>query len=113
MPNQMDEFNDEVCPDNPHGYPLRELHRNRRWNFFATAIALTVVGTSFFFSLISGQQARAFTVLILILAILYRLLFASKSSVPLDENAPGLGKQIHPRTMGGILGFLHNGFRRD
>ena len=112
------EFESETFPppedapaDVDDGYTLRELQRNRRWNIVLSAAIISGSWFSFYFGVMSREQAIAATVLTLIVATLYRWLFASKSSVKLDKDGPGMGKKVHPRTMGGILGYLNDGFK--
>ena len=90
-------------------YSGDELQRNRRNIFLGT----------FGFILISWMTADtlnaavALTVVGLLGALILVKLFATRSASKLGDDFAGSGKQVHPRTMGTVLGYLFRGFHHD
>lgn len=94
-------------PQSDREYSHRELRSNR------TTIVLFTIGfivCSWVFS--SGTGAIVLTVIGLVTAAIFWRLFASPTAVKLDDDSVGMGKDVGPVTMGTILGYLYNGFKR-
>ena len=93
-------------------YTPLEITRNRFWNRTLLIGCIGGVWVAWYLKAISVTGAVVLTIALLVSSVLYRILFASPDSVKLDENSAGSGKRIRPGTMGAILGFLYDGFRR-
>ncbi|MDB4614626.1 hypothetical protein OAH18_02945 [bacterium] len=92
------------------GYTADERRTNGNWILFWAAAALLATWTTVVAGAMPVGGAIAITVIVLIGFVVIRAAFASKSAVKLDQNSPGMGKDVHPTTMGTILGWLNNGF---
>lgn len=97
----------DPATSNNGNYAHNELKTNRRTIVLAT---IGFIICSWLYS--PGSGAIVLTILAIIVAAIFWWLFASRSAVKLDEDSPGMGKQVGPLTMGTILGYLHNGFKR-
>lgn len=86
------------------GYTGAEIRRNRR-NIVLWTMGILV----FFWCTIPPVGAIAVTLVVLPAGLLCLKLFASDSSIKLDENSPGTGKSVPPRLMGGIVGYFFMG----
>ncbi len=93
-------------------YTPQEISRNRNWNRVLTIACIGGVWVARQQDSLTTSGAIAATIAILVFSLVYRVLFASPSSVKLDENSAGSGKRVKPLTMGTILGFLYDGFKR-
>ena len=93
-------------------YTPQEITRNRIWNRTLTIGCLGGILVVWMIKSITTPGAITMAVAVLILSWIYRILFASPTSVKMDENSAGSGKRVGPSTMGTILGFLYDGFKR-
>ena len=105
------DFEPDAVHTTSSDYSRTELNKNRV--AIVTGFVAFLVG-SWTCVLMGDMQvggAVALTVVGAIVTVLLGWLFASESSVKLDENSVGMGKDVKPRTMGTILGWLYDGFR--
>lgn len=93
-------------------YSEEEIRTNGLWNLVLLGLALIMIGIMYLFGGLAPGGAVVFAVMVLTFSWLYQRLFASSDAAKLDENSPGSGKRVGPLTMGTILGFLNDGFKR-
>ena len=93
-------------------YTPQEITRNRFWNRTLLIGCIGGVWVAWYLKVVSVSGAVVLTIGLLFFSWLYRVLFASPTSVKLDENSAGSGKRVRPGTMGAILGVLYDGFKR-
>lgn len=92
-------------------YSRTELNKNRVG--IVTGFIAFLVG-SWTYVLMGDMEVGggvALTVVGVIVTFLLCWLFASESSTKISDESAGMGKDVKPRTMGTILGWLNDGFR--
>jgi hypothetical protein len=93
-------------------YSWEEIKTNRGWNLYFTGASVILVWVMVSLERLPLGGAVVLSLIIVICSWLYRVLFASNTASKLGDDFVGSGKRVGPITMGTILGYLNDGFKR-
>lgn len=97
-------------PAEQSNYSRDELQYNRSWIRLVTAAILVITWAACLMGRMPISGAIALSVIVAICALGLWAAFAGRNARKLDETSTGMGKDVHPTTMGTVVGYLNDGF---